>query len=371
MVNHLISQLEKIYLFEKTHNALLAKIECLIGILGGVFLGAYFINESLLFLFISVVFIAVFLYLFYRRYILYQHFNMPVVGELKATLSLQNIKAEQTRKQFVTGSITQSLTALNNQTCYFNAPNKQNLFCEKGIESGLLQVFKSYVHDTSAMLGAANSTYTIGMYINGFFQFPNDYGKVKSYPYAGSDMFVLKDDLGLSSFMVKDILKNEDLFELSFFFQTQFLDSFKHGKFVKKDFLWKEKDYTIITAPVPTTNNEGAIGIFFIISPQLSVIPEDIPSEISIFNQIFSNWLAKYNECVFDCCESMSQLLDTIHSEEDFEQTATIQQRVDEVINGSIPTSMNYVEEKQPIKRDKVITNIFFKKELYQGSLNL
>jgi hypothetical protein len=125
-------------------------------------------------------------------------------------------------------------------------------------------------------------------------------------PNLDHNIFIPRDDLSLRSYFVKEHLTDPNLLGLSFYFQTQFLNSYKHDEFINERFTDGKQNFSIITAPIPTVCEDGSIGIFFIISEQLNSIPSDFENLCRIFGRLFSNWLSKYNDCIFSRCEQIN-----------------------------------------------------------------
>ncbi|MBK8642752.1 MAG: hypothetical protein IPN15_11250 [Saprospiraceae bacterium] len=42
----------------------------------------------------------------------------------------------------------------------------------------------------------------------------------------------------------------------------------------------------------------------FIISKRLEKVPDDLPTTLTIFNRVISNWIYRYNECVYNRLEA-------------------------------------------------------------------
>ena len=97
--------------------------------------------------------------------------------------------------------------------------------------------------------------------------------------------------------------------DLSFIFQVQFLDTFKHTRFVNSILNFQGKNYTFITSPIPTVCEDGSTGVFFMIFEEVSTLPPDFENLTNIFSRLFSNWLCRYNECISSRCEIENQRL--------------------------------------------------------------
>lgn len=260
MLNQLLKDLENAYLFDKKHNSILAKIEACLALAAGAFIGSFFYSLEKKDLLLAAILTAIFLYLFYRRLSKESQFSMSALGELKSTIALNDAKKEIERKILIEDGISNSVKFLNNNTCNYNVINSENSFCEQGISKGLLSIYEPYFSNLHNLLNTSTTKFTVGAYINGFLKLPENFEVSVQDPYVERDIFIEKDDFDFNLFFVKDILTNQDLLDLSFLFQTHFLNTFKHGKFLQNSFLHDEKEFTLITAPIPTVRDDGAVG---------------------------------------------------------------------------------------------------------------
>ena len=97
----------------------------------------------------------------------------------------------------------------------------------------------------------------------------------------------------------KSLLQTENLQAEELEIQTAIRKSLNNQEFVKVDFSNKSQDLTIICSPMPfACDEENLLGVLFIISNRLTKIPADLPTTLTIFNRIISNWVYRYNECI-------------------------------------------------------------------------
>jgi hypothetical protein len=309
MLENLFSHLENSYLFDKKHDTVLCFIEAALGLVAGGFLSSFISNYNTRDLIFSLLFLVLFGYLFYRRTSKDKSFKVSALGELKSTISLESATKDIERKILIDGYIDEAVKSLNSNTCNYNEFNAESHLCDQSLSNGLQSVYRPYFDNLQNLLVTPQAKFTVGAYLNYFLKLPAEFGKEPKDPLEDYDVFIPKDDFGFGNLFIKDILTNLTLTDLPFFFQHQFQDSFKHQRFIHNTFEANDKEYSLMTAPIPTVCEDGSTGVFFMISESLNNIPSDIDTVTLIFSRLFSNWLSKYNDCLDDRCSQMNSML--------------------------------------------------------------
>ncbi|MGN6341135.1 MAG: hypothetical protein ACTHML_09250 [Ginsengibacter sp.] len=301
-IEKLYRDLENSFIFDKRHDNFLAILEALFGLTAGGFIGSIIQNFNKHDLTFGIIFSILFLYFFFRRYSKEKYFSISALGELKSTSQLKETEKEVERKIIIDTYIEDAIKSLNSNTCNYIDINIDNHLCDTSIEIGLKSIFQPYFDNPQNLLDTPKAKFTVGAYLNWILKLPIDFGKIPSPPDRDFNIFIPRDDFQLRNSFDKDILKNSNLFDDAFLFQTQFLDTFKHTKFINSIILIGDKSYNFITSPIPTVCEDGSTGVFFMIFENVGRIPDDFENLTNIFSRLFSNWLSKYNECINDRC---------------------------------------------------------------------
>lgn len=302
-VSSLLDRLQNLYKFERGHDITLAVVEILLGLLAAGFAGSVISKYQGWQLLIAFICGILFLYLAYRRLSKEKNFSFSSIGELKSTILLDSKTKEVERKNIIDDYIDEAIKALNSNTCNYNNYNAGNHLCDQSIENGLKSVFHPFFNNPPNLLDTPKAKFTVGAYLDYFLLLPANFGQAIAQPTVDQNVFTSRDDFGFGQHLPKTILDNEGLIDLAFSFHTQFLDTFRHERFIKRDFPFNNSVYTLITAPIPTVCEDGSTGVFYLISEKLDQIPGDFENLCQIFGRLFSNWLTRYNECVISRCE--------------------------------------------------------------------
>lgn len=302
MIKDLFDKLESQYLFDKRHNTLLTVVEAISGIVAGIFIKSVVTEYSNRELILAVLFGAVFLYLIYRRSAMAANFSTSALGELKASIELKNYEKDIERKVVIDDYINDAIISLNSNTCNYIELNIDNHLCDQSVGNGLRSIYQPFFDNPQNLLDTSKAKFTVGAYLDYFLILPPQYRTSVSNPVVDSNVFIPRDDFNLQSHFVKDILSNPYLLDASFSIQRQMLDSFKHEKLIHSTLEISKKEYSLITAPIPTVCDDGATGVFFMICEKINQLPSDIENLSTIFGRLFSNWISKYNDCIINRC---------------------------------------------------------------------
>lgn len=293
-MEHLFKKLEGSYQHDKKHNLFITIIEGISAVLSGAFIHGLVAHSNAVNWLGAGVFSFLFLYLFYRSMSREINFSVSALGELKATIELDAAKKQAERKILIDGYIDDAIKALNLNTCNYGDTNVENHLCDQSLQLGLASVCQPYFTNPQNLLNSSKAKFTVGAYVNYFLK-P---GSPTVFPQSDYDMFIPRDDLNFKSDLSKDILYNSSLTHLPFIFQSQFADTFRHERFIHSTFNDGIKDYSLITASIPTVCEDGSLGVLFIIAEALDSIPADIENVTQIFCRLYTNWLTRYNECI-------------------------------------------------------------------------
>ncbi|WP_159451961.1 hypothetical protein, partial [Hymenobacter roseosalivarius] len=114
-------------------------------------------------------------------------------------------------------------------------------------------------------------------------------------------VLLLKDDLNFNNFLPKDTFYNNNAEGVEYELQSIIKKSFNNKSFVNQNFINKEANYSVFCIDIPLACDlESKLGVLFIISRQVENYPSELASVLSTFTRITSNWVARYDECVYN-----------------------------------------------------------------------
>lgn len=303
MIDDLLARLRAHYIFDQDHNTALSVLETIFTLLAGGFIGSLISKFNLHDLIFALIFSICTVYLAYRRISRERNFSVSPLGELKSTIDVENKTKEVERKNIIDNYIDDAVKALNSNTCNYNNTNIENNLCNESLENGLKSVYQPFFNNPQNLLDTPKAKFTVGAYLNYFYILPSEIGRELFIPLGHNNVFVPRDDFDFKQYFAEDFLKNEGVLDLAFEFQRQFLDTHKHNRFRSQLLSLEDgREFSVITAPIPSVCEDGPIGIFFIVCESLRALPSDFENLSKIFGRLFSNWLNKYNECIYNRC---------------------------------------------------------------------
>ncbi len=219
------------------------------------------------------------------------------------------------RQNAINKYITESIQALNAQTCSINSSGDKNILCDQDLETRLNQLLKTLVDYTDVILDTPSTkNFTIGLYLNDYFKQPNNIDEIVLNEAEGESglvnyeliqdngILVLKDALAIrDTLLPKNLLDIQNAVNAQFEIQTSLLRCLNNNRFDKHDFIHNDETYSLICSETPQVcSDEYPIGVLFIISKN-SLIPHSSAKDIlRIYNRLISNYTSKYNECILD-----------------------------------------------------------------------
>jgi hypothetical protein len=202
------------------------------------------------------------------------------------------------RKNLIDIYINEAIISLNTNTCIYTGSQADTNLCDQSVENGLRSLYSPFISNTPSILDTGLAKFTVGVYLD-------YYCTVPSHPTAAiykeewnQNVFILRDDFNIKNIFVSDMLENGTLINEGFAIQRHMLDSFKHRRFIHSQIEIGGKQYSLISAAVSDVCDSGSGGVLFIFSEVLNQVPPDLENVTTIFGRLFSNWLARYEECV-------------------------------------------------------------------------
>lgn len=252
----------------------------------------------LLILFTSIVYGVI----QFGRYKFQQKFPLTVVENIEAQLSLENNKKDFSKITLLNETISNTLVSLNSQTCELqnesSAKEQGEYLCSQGISTGLNILLSNFVKNLPIFLESINCKITVGIYFSSYYFFQEK--KMEFFDELEKDgAFIFKDDLNIESNFPAGFFESQDAKDIALDIQSSIRYTLNNNKFLHKK-VESNQSLTTINSYIPLfCNDDDAIGVLFIISDKSEVVPNETEDILKIFSRIISNWISKYDECVY------------------------------------------------------------------------
>lgn len=220
------------------------------------------------------------------------HFPGDITSELKSERELLELKKDYNRLNTLDEFLIETIKNLNGQTCAIQNSEETHL-CDIGIKEGLNSLISPIIENTNYLLNTRQVHFTIGIYLDSYLsltQQENDSG-----------IIILHDSLGkedvLNKTLFTDLYCQSEKLEI----QTRLSKSFNNYEFLAEVYGINNNAHTIVCSPIPfACDDEDRLGVLFIISKKITNLPNQLELNLSIFCRIISNWVYRYNQCIFE-----------------------------------------------------------------------
>lgn len=231
-----------------------------------------------------------------------QSLDLKDVEIQRKDAEIERIKVEKNkgRSSLINDAISKTIVGLNNQTCSLSAREEideiANKLCDKDIEEGLTQILTPLITEIYTIIEEEDSDILIGTYFNDIAQ---DRAGDSSIPPSTPYYITVKDDIGLKnkipSTVVNDDSVTGDLLKLQQIFET----CLKNNRFVIQDINLFQESFKIVVSPIPYVCKEDDANGATLFILKNADYPKDFERIMKIFNRLLSNWMYKYNSCVY------------------------------------------------------------------------
>jgi hypothetical protein len=216
-------------------------------------------------------------------------FPSAVIDQLEATHHLEVSKKEVARRDVISGFITHSISALNEQTCALSGDREESL-CSRAVGAGLAAVIDPLITRPQYLFDCNESQFTIAAVVT--YQAPQPRG-------WRQDIITFRDDLDMGGLLSYDLLFEHSLKGAAIDIQKAIQRCLNDNSFVGDSFQHSDRTVAVIAAPIPlvceTTESNGVLLFFTRCGHEC---PRDVEGTLQIFGRIDANWLAKYSDCV-------------------------------------------------------------------------
>ncbi len=220
------------------------------------------------------------------------HFPGDIASELKSERELFELRKEYNRLSTLDEFLIDTIKNLNGQTCAIQNSEEIHL-CDVGIKDGLSSLINPIVENTNYLLNTRQVNFTISVYLDSY--------QSLTQQDLDSGVIILHDKLNKTDILNKSLFTDLYLQGEKLEIQSNISKSFNNFEFLFGTYSVNGSEYSIICSPIPfACDDTDKLGVLFIISKQLENIPEQLHVNLSIFCRIISNWIYRYNQCIFD-----------------------------------------------------------------------
>lgn len=238
-----------------------------------------------------IILALVYIFLLTIRTIYTVNYPGSITNELKSERELQELRGEAERKNTINDFLVQTMQRLNGQTCSLNIGDDTHL-CDGGISKGVRDLIEPIIDNTFFLLNTVNTKFTVGLYLDG-------YSSMDTPNHWESGLITIDDKLDKRHHLPKELINIAGVNGEALEIQTAIRQSFNNQQFVFKSYESEGESFSIICSNMPVACNENdGLGVLFIISKNLNVLPSDLSTHLKIFGRVIANWVYRYNECV-------------------------------------------------------------------------
>jgi len=303
IMKELYGKLQRYFDFNRQDVIFQSILRSILLLLSGAFLGAFIRDLSgtpgkfnLLYFSIVVIATATFIYLEVRRLRKEKNFPVTILDHLTASADLEEFKKKYNRKVKIDTYVDRSIQSLNANTCPVLYLAPENQLCHQDLQAGLNNVIKDFVDKPHYFLDLDKSKFTVGIYLNQVY----DPASPPSTLETEEKLFIFRDDLSLVGLLPQELFDLATEHEEKFNLQTAIIECFNFSKYICRKIIVAGKSIRLICSPIPNVcENCPADGVIYCAYEGDDSCPTDIESILLIQGRILSNWISKFNDCVY------------------------------------------------------------------------
>lgn len=227
----------------------------------------------------------------------------------KHEFEIEALKLEKSkeRNSLINDAISDTIVGLNSQTCTLHEkedpfPEIIEKLCDKDVEDGLISILTPFASEIYAIIHGPNPLITIGAYFKSVAQEPID---GRDGPSDKPMLFVVKDDNDIKSRIPSNLLEDTRITGDLQILQQMFETCLRNNRFVKSQIPMFLDNYSLLISPIPFACDENDTSGALFLLLRSEVFPNDIEKIIKIFTRLLTNWMYKYNNCVYSKCSEV------------------------------------------------------------------
>ena len=266
--------------------------------------------------FVIILSIIVLIITYYRRFNFLRKFPHSLVESVQRDveqkdleLRISEFEKEKERMIVITNSISDTIGGLNDHTCTLNAkidPLEEvtEKLCDSDVKEGLIKILSPFLKEIYSIVQSHSVKITLGVF---FEELAQDLRNKENWEYALPILTIIKDENNLETQIPSDIMRNKnasgDLLKLQQILET----CVRNNRFVNTENDLFGESFKIAASPIPLACNEKYSSGSSLIIIRGAIFPNDLDRIMMIFNKILSNWVYKYNQCVYSRSSEIQQ----------------------------------------------------------------
>ncbi|MBK8243338.1 MAG: hypothetical protein IPK88_07930 [Saprospiraceae bacterium] len=258
----------------------------------------------------------VFFITYLERYKFLKKFPISLIESVEQSLELKDIEIERRkseienikinkskeRSSLINDSISDTIVGLNDQTCTLSSKEDTideiaNKLCDKDVEDGLIQILSPFISEVYTIIQGENSQITVGVY---FQKIAQDDWIEKSLPPENPMLIVIKDDNEIKDYIPIDLVENPTMIGDKQILQQHVETCLRNNRYVSSQIDFCGSNFNLVVSPIPYACDENRPSGAMIILLKNNEFPKDFEKIVKIFNRLLTNWMYKYNSCVFN-----------------------------------------------------------------------
>lgn len=302
-MNDLYNKLEKYFQFEKADTIVISIAKSVLLIISGAYFGLFlkeinattseFRYDHLIY---AIVGISICMYIEFRRLKKEKNFPISILEHLTSKENLDILNKQHNRQKKVFEFIDHSIKSLNTNTCPISYDSPDEAICRDDLKNSLSNILNDFINRTNYFLEIDKLNFTNGIYLNDILTFSEE-------KFTETVLnFNFKDDLNFGKYF-GDFEYNFSSQEKEFKFHliSAISESILFDKYICKQLLLNEKEYSIVISPIPNICDScPPRGVIYAIYEGAENCNCDSNKILEIHCRLLTNWISKYEDCLYN-----------------------------------------------------------------------
>lgn len=178
----------------------------------------------------------------------------------------------------------------------FNIDEVAEKLCDSDVKEGLIKILNPLLNQINSIAQSHTVKTTIGVYFESLEQERNGDDSIPpSIPY----FTVIKDENNLENILPSDLVNNKSITGEIQNVQHVIELSTRNKRYVSEIHAINNITYSVNSSPIPLAcyDKETSGALVLILSERET--PNDLNKVLELFSKILTNWIYKYNQCVY------------------------------------------------------------------------
>lgn len=216
-------------------------------------------------------------------------------------LEIQKFKTEKERITIINSSISDTISGLNDHTCTLSSKSEDmaeiaEKLCDSDVKEGLIKILNPLLNAINSIVQSHTVKTTIGVYFEDLAQ---ETSGDPSIPPAIPYLSIIKDENDLEPIIPTDLVNNKSISGDIQNVQHVIELSTRNKRFTSEIHPINGNDYSVNSSPIPLACNENYTSGALLLILSGTESPKDLNTIMELFSKILTNWIYKYNSCVY------------------------------------------------------------------------